>query len=546
MPFGSSERAGQLTSRPPTAPLVTESTRPLPPIRSPRHVTSALRSVATRFSLRLFLLHARARLRHHFDYARVRVFGLEREDFLQRADRDLDLIERRLARREPLQPHPRRQQGHQDPVVLMFSRKADQLVGDACDHRQQEDPRRDQPVPVWATEEREHEDRDHHHPEQEGGAAAGMDLAEALNDLGLELLPGLVGVDRLVLRGVVLEDAPQIREQRDQRQVEDEDRDTNATFDDYEPACALDPDPVGDQRGRNLEEQDGEPDRDRKREDQLCTRELGGDFLTLFALLRFRHSRIVRRDGECAKTDRQRLAERDYSTDHRQPEDQVPRHRRLDRLVYLRDVSVRLADSHGPVRGAAHHHALQDGLSPNVRHLALAAACAAGLLEPALEALDASARVDQLLLARVERVAAPATSQASFIRPYMKRNASSRASSVTSTESTPSSMQTRTQFAPAYGPLRPSAIDFASTVTGSPAFRLSCSAGERSGSTAITRAPGRSALTAVAIPETSPPPPTWTRTRSASGRSSRISRPTVPWPAITSGSSYGWTSVRPV
>src|SRR5439155_11627165 len=70
-----------------------------------------------------------------------------------------------------------------------------------------------------------------------------------------------------------------------------------------------------------------------------------------------------------------------------------------------RDVTDRLTDCEGPVRRAAHHHALQDGLSPDVRHLALAAACAAGLLEPALEALDASARVDQLLLARVERVA---------------------------------------------------------------------------------------------------------------------------------------------
>src|SRR5256885_7861272 len=55
-PFGSSERAAQLTSRPPNAPLVTEATRPLPLIRSPRHVTSALRSVATAFSLRLFLV----------------------------------------------------------------------------------------------------------------------------------------------------------------------------------------------------------------------------------------------------------------------------------------------------------------------------------------------------------------------------------------------------------------------------------------------------------------------------------------------------------
>ena len=36
------------------------------------------------------------------------------------------------------------------------------------------------------------------------------------------------------------------------------------------------------------------------------------------------------------------------------------------------------------------------------------------------------------------------------MRPYMKRNASSRATSVTSTDSTPSSRQTWTQFAPAY------------------------------------------------------------------------------------------------
>src|SRR5919108_2826273 len=51
IPPGSSERAGQLTSKPPTAPLVTVSMRPVPLIRSPCHVTSALRSVAIRFSL---------------------------------------------------------------------------------------------------------------------------------------------------------------------------------------------------------------------------------------------------------------------------------------------------------------------------------------------------------------------------------------------------------------------------------------------------------------------------------------------------------------
>src|SRR5512133_3231400 len=46
----SSERAVQSTSRPPIAPLVTESTRPLPLIRSPCQVTSAVRSVAIRVS----------------------------------------------------------------------------------------------------------------------------------------------------------------------------------------------------------------------------------------------------------------------------------------------------------------------------------------------------------------------------------------------------------------------------------------------------------------------------------------------------------------
>jgi hypothetical protein len=35
-----------------------------------------------------------------------------------------------------------------------------------------------------------------------------MDQAEALYDLGLQLLPGLLCVDRLVLRRVVLENAP--------------------------------------------------------------------------------------------------------------------------------------------------------------------------------------------------------------------------------------------------------------------------------------------------------------------------------------------------
>src|ERR671939_517797 len=158
---------------------------------------------------------------------------------------------------------------------------------------------------------------------------------------------------------------------------------------------------------------------------------------------------------------------------------------------------------------------------------ALSAAGAAGLLEPPLEALDAAAGVEELLLARVERVAvradldvqlglrrsrlervparagdrrqdvlgmdaglprsariatavsgatlppetsaatfapgssstfpasraaavaAPATSHASFIRPYMKRKPSLRSSSETRIDSTPSARQISTQLPPA-------------------------------------------------------------------------------------------------
>ena len=104
-----------------------------------------------------------------------------------------------------------------DAVVLVPPGEADQLVREPGDQRQQQDPLGDQPVPVRPAEEREDEDGDHHHPEQERGAAARMDERVALHDLRLELLAGLVRVDRLVLGGVVLEHAPQVGQQRDER-----------------------------------------------------------------------------------------------------------------------------------------------------------------------------------------------------------------------------------------------------------------------------------------------------------------------------------------
>ena len=59
------------------------------------------------------------------------------------------------------------------------------------------------------------------------------------------------------------------------------------------------------------------------------------------------------------------------------------------------------------------------------------------------------------------------------------------------------------------------------------------------------RMPGSCALAAIAIPDASPPPPTGITIVRTSGHCSMISRPTVPWPAITSGWSNGWMYTLP-
>src|SRR5207248_11686426 len=67
----------------------------------------------------------------------------------------------------------------------------------------------------------------HHHPQQKRRAAPPIQERVALDDLRLELLPRFVRVDRLVLGRVVLEDAAEIGKQRDQGEIEHEDRDAD-------------------------------------------------------------------------------------------------------------------------------------------------------------------------------------------------------------------------------------------------------------------------------------------------------------------------------
>ena len=63
------------------------------------------------------------------------VLGLELIDALEGGDRHLDLIERGLARGQPLQPEPGREQCRQHATAPVLAGEADQLVGDPGDRR---------------------------------------------------------------------------------------------------------------------------------------------------------------------------------------------------------------------------------------------------------------------------------------------------------------------------------------------------------------------------------------------------------------------------
>src|SRR6185437_14344319 len=130
---------------------------------------------------------------------------LERQDSLERGDRDGKLVETGLLRGEQLQlqagPHDRF-----DPApVAVAPGELDDLEGDARDDRHSQDARGHQQVPGRQANGAEHEDRDDHHDQQEAGAAAGVQAREALGVLRRERQSGLETGDRLVLGAVVLE-----------------------------------------------------------------------------------------------------------------------------------------------------------------------------------------------------------------------------------------------------------------------------------------------------------------------------------------------------
>ena len=143
---------------------------------------------------------------------------------------------------------------------------------------------------------------------------------------GVELVAGLVGVDRLVLGGVVLEHAPQVGEQRDQDDVDDEDARPGSA-----PSTITNQSvpSIGSQlvssAGPTLKSISAKPIAIAN-EKMIWPREI-----SVGPRRRPRPrscARVVRRDGERAEADRERLAERDTPRIDRQPQRPVALHRR--------------------------------------------------------------------------------------------------------------------------------------------------------------------------------------------------------------------------
>ena len=119
--------------------------------------------------------------------------------------------------------------------------------------------------------------------------------------------------------------------------------------------------------------------------------------------------------------------------------------------------------------------------------------------------------------------------------------ASAMASSSTATISSTQ----RSTSGPVNAPGRFTAMPSASVTTGPAGDGPPAYGAQIAACTPTMRTDGSSVFTAMATPDTSPPPPTGTTTQARSARSSTSSRPSVPWPATTAGSSNGWQNAMP-
>ena len=243
-------------------------------------------------------------------------------------------------------------------IVLVAAGELDDLVAYAGDERDQDDATEDEQVPHRPADEGEHEDGHHHHDEQERRAATQVQRAVVLDVLDGELVAVLEGVDAHVFGAVVLEDAAQVLDLGDDREIQEEDAHAHAALDRPEQVAVTDPaaeQPREEQR-RHEEEADGEGEGDDERAAELLAAEL----LLLFA------DGLVGRHREGAHPDDQRFDERHDAAHDRRLEDGIALHPADEGELVDADGVVGAAHGERPVAHAAHHDALDDGLAADL------------------------------------------------------------------------------------------------------------------------------------------------------------------------------------
>ncbi len=276
-----------------------------------------------------------------------------------------------------------------------------QLVADAGDHRDEQQPQESVSDRRRLPGQHEHQNARDHDDEQEARPASRMPRRELLRVLGSELEFRLMAEDGLVLRPVVFEDASHLTPLRDTPDVRQEKDNTDDAVDDVEQDRAVAPNPVRQPFGedqRNVEEeQDAETEREHHRpgERELCfpsrllRRELHVGLrlgrglsarppvaafspvatfspIAAFTPVGLRDllgiHRRARRVVERADAQRERLDEREPAPDDGEPEKPVLAGDGNELLGMHFDRPVRHPHRYGHVVRAAHHHALDDGL----------------------------------------------------------------------------------------------------------------------------------------------------------------------------------------
>jgi len=159
---------------------------------------------------------------------------------MKRTERYLDLIFRRLASGQPLEPKTGLNEIlHAFSLPLLIG-EPDDLVSEPCDQRDENHSRGHFiPERKLMRDEGKHQNAYHHDDEKEARSASGMEITKVPYPIGHQHLTGLKGKDRLMLRSMILKDPSNLFKKRDRPQVGQEDHQSDHSIHQIEeyPAC---------------------------------------------------------------------------------------------------------------------------------------------------------------------------------------------------------------------------------------------------------------------------------------------------------------------